>query len=277
MESTTFKSGLEYLGGSGVVLSPEQRAKLQTSLVILKQEQKFQKVYLWGRISGIKDDYFIAKGVGQDELSDTRALYSKDCMEWGVLPVATPEIKAKAALARGRFTGDPSHDFEHVEVKRIPGEGDEIHEEEETITIKEEERLAAVVAEIDSDVAIVPRGAFVRTPNGQVVENRSFEGLSVADSCKLTSYLHFRGSGELHRRRQLEFAGADKAIDFLDPIAEDIPLGSWGVVYERGSGLVCLRSHLWPGYYFYHVPGTRLYGSFYAGVGQKNLDLAFML
>uniref|UniRef100_A0A1I8FA82 Radial spoke head protein 9 homolog n=1 Tax=Macrostomum lignano TaxID=282301 RepID=A0A1I8FA82_9PLAT len=153
MESTTFKSGLEYLGGSGVVLSPEQRAKLQTSLVILKQEQKFQKVYLWGRISGIKDDYFIAKGVGQDELSDTRALYSKDCMEWGVLPVATPEIKAKAALARA---GSPAT-VARLRARRVeanpPGEG-------------ETERLAAVVAEIDSDVAIVPRGAFVRTPNG---------------------------------------------------------------------------------------------------------------
>lgn len=277
MESTTFKSGLEYLGSSGVLLSPEQRAKLQTSLVILKQEQKFYKVYLWGRISGTKEDYFIAKGVGQDELSDTRTLYSKDCMEWGLLPVVTPDIKTKAALFSGRFTGDPSHDCEHLGVKRIPGEGDEIHEEEETITMKEEERLAAVVADIESDVSIVPRGAFVRTPNGQVVENRSFEGLNVAESCKLTSYLHFRSSGNLHRRRQLDFANADKAIDFLDPIAEDIPPGSWGVVYERGSGLVVLRSHLWPGYLFYHVPGSRLFGSFYAGVGQKNLDLAFML
>lgn len=44
------------------------------------------------------------------------------------------------------------------------------------IMIKEEDRLAAVVADIDEQVAIVPRGAFVKTPHGAVLQNRSFEG-----------------------------------------------------------------------------------------------------
>lgn len=44
------------------------------------------------------------------------------------------------------------------------------------ITIKEEDRLSTVIAEIDEDVKIVPRGAFVKSPTGQVVANRSFEG-----------------------------------------------------------------------------------------------------
>jgi radial spoke head protein 9 len=44
------------------------------------------------------------------------------------------------------------------------------------ITIKEEDRLSSVIAEIDEDARIVPRGAFVRTPTGQVINNRSFEG-----------------------------------------------------------------------------------------------------
>ena len=42
--------------------------------------------------------------------------------------------------------------------------------------IKEEDRLAAVLAEIDQDVRIVPRGSYVRMPTGEVYENRSFEG-----------------------------------------------------------------------------------------------------
>lgn len=49
------------------------------------------------------------------------------------MPPATKEVKEKAKLAKGRFTGDPSHEFEHVEIKKVPGEGDEIHEEEETV------------------------------------------------------------------------------------------------------------------------------------------------
>ena len=44
------------------------------------------------------------------------------------------------------------------------------------ITIKEEDRLAAVISEIDSDVRIVPRRAYVKTPTGQGYVNRSFEG-----------------------------------------------------------------------------------------------------
>ena len=42
--------------------------------------------------------------------------------------------------------------------------------------IKEEDRLASAIAEIDEDVRIVPRAAFIKTPTGQVISNRSFEG-----------------------------------------------------------------------------------------------------
>jgi len=44
------------------------------------------------------------------------------------------------------------------------------------ITIKEEDRLSSIVADIDEDVKIVPRSSFVKTPTGLVVPNRSFEG-----------------------------------------------------------------------------------------------------
>ena len=45
--------------------------------------------------------------------------------------------------------------------------------------IKEEDRLAAVISEIDSEVRIVPRSAYVKSPTGQVYKNRSFEGLLI--------------------------------------------------------------------------------------------------
>ena len=47
------------------------------------------------------------------------------------------------------------------------------------IEMKEEDRLAAVVARIDEEVAIVPRGAYTKTPLGEVVLNMSFQGISV--------------------------------------------------------------------------------------------------
>ena len=59
--------------------------------------------------------------------------FSKDCVNWGLLPPATKAMKEKSKLAKGRFTGDPSHEFEHVQTKKS-GEGEEVQEEEETVS-----------------------------------------------------------------------------------------------------------------------------------------------
>jgi len=267
---------IDYVGSSGVILSPEQKAALQTSLVILQNENKFNTVYFWGKIFGVKDDYFIAQGVSKDEFSGRRTFYSKDCIRWGLMPPATQAMREQSKLAKGRFTGDPSYEYEHTTTKKV-GEGEEMTEEEETITIKEEDRLSSVVAEIDEEVRIVPRQAYIKTPTGEVVCNRSFEGLSVAESAKLCNYMHFREATVLKTKTLLQRANLDKAIDFMDSLEEDIPRGSWALQFERGSGLVVLRSLLWQGYVFYHVPGTRSMGSVYFGNGEKNLDLPFML
>lgn len=45
------------------------------------------------------------------------------------------------------------------------------------LEIKEEQRLAAVVSTIDEEVAVVPRGAYVKGPLGDVTVNKSFKGL----------------------------------------------------------------------------------------------------
>ena len=42
--------------------------------------------------------------------------------------------------------------------------------------MKEEDRLAAVVASIDHEVAVVPHGAYIKTPLGGIRKNPSFEG-----------------------------------------------------------------------------------------------------
>jgi len=276
MESDGLHLNIDYVGSSGVILSPESKAALQTSLVILQNENKFNRVYFWGKIQGVKDDYYLAQGVYKDEFAGRKTFYSKDCIHWGLLPPATAEMKTKSKLAKGRFTGDPSYEFEHVEVKKV-GEGEEATEEEETTIIKEEERLASVIAEIDDDVRIVPRGAFVQVPTAEVVKNRSFEGLSVQEAAKLCNYMHFREAKRLDLRTLLQRANMDRAIDFMDSIEEDVPRGSWSLQFERGSGLLTLRSLQWPGYAFYHIPATQRYGSVYFGTGEKNQDLPFML
>lgn len=58
---------------------------------------------------------------------------SKDCVHWGLLPPATKAMKEQSKLAKGRFTGDPSYEFEHIELKKAE-EGEE-NVEEETVSI----------------------------------------------------------------------------------------------------------------------------------------------
>lgn len=65
------------------------------------------------------------------------SFFSTDCMEWNYLTPATEEMATKAKLAKGRFTGDPSNEFEHMEnKKKKAGEGDEIAAEEESVSSK---------------------------------------------------------------------------------------------------------------------------------------------
>ena len=75
MNSEGLHLNIDYVGSSGIILSPEQKAALQTSLCILQSNQKFSRVYFWGKILGIKDDYFIAQGVGKNELDEKKTLY----------------------------------------------------------------------------------------------------------------------------------------------------------------------------------------------------------
>lgn len=75
MESDGLHLNVDYVGSSGVILSPEQKAALQTSLVILQNENKFKRVYFWGKIIGVKDDYFLAQGVCKDEFAGRKTFY----------------------------------------------------------------------------------------------------------------------------------------------------------------------------------------------------------
>ena len=75
MEAEGLHMAIDYVGSSGVILSTEQKAALQSSLVILQSNYKFRGVKFWGKIFGVKSDYFIVQGVGKDELKDRKTLY----------------------------------------------------------------------------------------------------------------------------------------------------------------------------------------------------------
>lgn len=159
MDSNSLSYSLELVAGSGYTLNVEQRTALQTSLVLLKKNYKFHRVLFWGKIFGVKEDYFIAQGRGEDEMQDKKNLYRYDnricnfivitlceptvrnnvtclrvvccasssfnCMDWFLLPPATDSmVEEVSTAAKGHFIGDPSYVYERVEIRR-QGEKDE--------------------------------------------------------------------------------------------------------------------------------------------------------
>ncbi|XP_037230719.1 radial spoke head protein 9 homolog [Falco rusticolus] len=223
MEAAALPAALELVAGGGAGLSPEKRAVLGASLLLLQRDYRFERVWFWGCIQGVRGAYYIAEGLGPDRAAPRRRLYSLNCVEWSLLPPATQEVVAQAEQLKGRFQGDPSFEYEYTEIntedaKRLFGDGKEP-------MIKEEARLVATIELIDRAVGIIPRGAFVKTPLGSVHENRNFEGLSLMEAKKLSSYFHFTEPVNLKNKTLLEKADLDPSTDFLDSLEHDIPQG----------------------------------------------------
>ncbi len=78
MDASDFHEYIGYISSFGVILSPEEKAALQSSLVILRNEQKSQRVRFWGKIHGVKENYYVAQCIGKDELSDKKTFYRCD-------------------------------------------------------------------------------------------------------------------------------------------------------------------------------------------------------
>uniref|UniRef100_A0A673T9K4 Radial spoke head protein 9 homolog n=1 Tax=Suricata suricatta TaxID=37032 RepID=A0A673T9K4_SURSU len=224
MDAESLLLSLELASGSGQGLSPDRRASLLTSLMLVKRDYRFDRVLFWGRILGLVGDYYIAQGLSEDQLAPRKTLYSLNCMEWSLLPPATEEMVAQTSVVKGRFMGDPSHEYEHTEVQKT-NEGEKVFEEDVVVQIKEETRLVSVIDQIDKAVAVIPRGALFKTPFGPVHVNRTFEGLSLSEAKKLSSYFHFREPVQLKNKTLLEKADLDPSLDFLDSLEHDIPKG----------------------------------------------------
>lgn len=50
----------------------------------------------------------------------------------------------------------------------------------------------------------------------------------------------------------------------------------WTAQLVEGDRTIILRNLTWPGFIFFHHLETPDYGFFYAGTGQRNLDVPFM-
>ena len=48
----------------------------------------------------------------------------------------------------------------------------------------------------------------------------------MSEAAKLCNYMHFRDPIRLGEKSLLQKANLDKAIDFIDPVEEDVPKGA---------------------------------------------------
>uniref|UniRef100_A0A8C4RNK8 Radial spoke head protein 9 homolog n=1 Tax=Erpetoichthys calabaricus TaxID=27687 RepID=A0A8C4RNK8_ERPCA len=257
-----------------VAFSLEQKSALQASMVILQKEYKFDQVLFWGKILGIRADYFILKGLGANELNDKAFLYSFNCIEWFLLPPVSEDFVQNVTSVKGLFVGDLSFEYEYKDTGMVDEE--HTNPEDVTVHINEEVRLVAVIALIEREAAVVPRGAYIKDSQGFITVNRMFEGLSMKEAKKLDSYLHFSNPVNQVKGSLLLKADYDPSIDFLNSLEDDKPKGSWVLQFQKGNSVVLLRSLLWLGLSFYHFLSTLNHGYVYVGTGQKNLDFPFM-
>ncbi|XP_050527834.1 radial spoke head protein 9 homolog [Daktulosphaira vitifoliae] len=144
----------------------------------------------------------------------------------------------------------------------------------------EEDRLAIIITMIDNEVHIVPRGYLYKLSDGRVVKAPYFKGLDYSEICDLRNFLHLKSTlsvpkstNENNDKPRCDY---NAAVDFLEPIDKDIPIGCWAAqtVFNR---YFVLNNLLWPGAVFFQDMNTSIHGFFYNGNGIKNLDLPFML
>jgi len=294
MELFDLEYGLKSVAAAGFTLNCQEVTALQASLTILRSNQKYEKIFLWGKVFGQKADYYIAYGLRDSEFEfPSKEFYV--AMEGKGTEVAEgqpaiadfefqplnrlSEEAADRILALGAdkiFTGVPTTLLEPpVETDAADPPPEDAPPAPPSLT--EADRLSQVVQEIDFDAAAVPKGAYALNEAHQVVPSSDFKGLGLTEAKALASYVHFRPPTSVACLRALARTDIQFYTNFLDPLKEDLPKGSWAVRQDPSGSLVTLRSLTWPGYCSYHIPESNKFGGLYFGYGQKNRDLPFIL
>ncbi|KAI5076795.1 hypothetical protein GOP47_0008860 [Adiantum capillus-veneris] len=306
---------MEALAASGVLVPSEQRAALGRSLLVKQQEARLSALAFWGRIlTSTGHDYLLARGCNSISPSslhfDTHYYYRQDGVKWMDLQALTDDTYEACKSIRGCFTGEPSHIYsvklaapsqneqdvnavgeemagaksqqerqmdatkeeagqEDVEIRQDDEQDAEETKDDDhsemgasklgpgfrTLEIGELDRVSALMRQVDYDCGVVPKGAYIYNSKKELVKNVHFPGVKFLQN--LDSFVHL----------------FQKYED--TPLSDDVR-GSWSFEHIPFEGVV-LRSLWWPGYVFYYTTQTKDFGSLYFGMGEKNVDLPFMI
>jgi len=81
MEPAALPTALQLAASGDTGLSLEKRAALGASLLLLQRDYRFERVWFWGCIQGVRGTYYIAQGLGPDLAAPRSRLYR--CSEGG--------------------------------------------------------------------------------------------------------------------------------------------------------------------------------------------------
>jgi radial spoke head protein 9 len=272
MDASNLLNDLEVYASNGVVFSKEQKAILQNSLTVTKAQYNFSRISFWGKISGLKDDYFIAQGYRKNMANDEsslQTLYSLNAADWCILEEVEKSVRDLALTLRGRFIGDPSFSYDCVDpnaVNNIDNNNTEDNNNNKhgerfgqgdfnELQILEESRLAAVVSEISKVALAHPKHSICK--DGSL--NLQWNGLDGNQAIDISNWCD--GSNG-------EMASGDCST-------------YWSIQKQRGLGVDCihvvLRNLLWLGAIAFHTTETNQFGKIYVGTGEYNIDHSFMI
>ncbi|KAL1139401.1 hypothetical protein AAG570_006385 [Ranatra chinensis] len=300
MDISQLPRSLQVLVHSGITLSTEMCSILKASLTILQKENRFKRTYFWGQILGIDADYYIAYGYENDILQERIFYYSLNGEDWLRLQKPKKPNFYLTSISSTRFQGDPSlrlpifddapTSFFSQNAER--GAGDQQKQVNsnniepvdmslpttECYELKEEDRLACTVQQINQEACVIPRGALIKRINCRVVPNEAFKGLDWDEATRLQSYFHFRVPLQKWDKNLTYRRDGDYSLDFMDPICIDVPSeGECWSLRINAANIIILQNAYWPGLTFYHKIKTSDFGCIYIGSGIKNLDVPFML
>lgn len=282
MELLDLEYGLKSISSAGFLLSYQELSSLQAALTILRSNEKYDSIYLWGKLFGQKSDYYIAYGLRDSEFEFPSKTFYVAFEPKGAsgteppadfafreLPRLTEEVADRIISLNvdTMFTGAPDTVIEDTSAEPA----------ELSLPLTEMDRLSQVIQEIDFDTAVVPMGAYALNEARMVTPSMDFKGLGLTEAKSLSSYVHFRPPTSVACLRALSKTDVQFYTNFLDPLQDDLPKNCWACRQDPSMAMVTLRSLSWPGYASYHVPGSTKFGGLYFGYGQKNRDLPFIL
>ena len=194
------------------------RLRLNLGLQALLNESsdgEFEELLFWGRVSGIRSDYYVAMGVTYKHQYEfpTKTFYfasSSDYVFRKFRDINTQHEEEYDKITEP-FKGDSSYVYIKIENETDPNASAAVQEEKEEErdiledtppedpdkgkvyrSLIEEDRLLYTVLAIENDCQITPHGAFRLTEAHEVERSVAFRGLGLEAAFDLANYSHFR-------------------------------------------------------------------------------------